>query len=782
MRLISELKRRNVLRMAVMYVVAAWLVMQVAGVLMDLGVLPQEVGPWVMAVLAIGCPIALVVSWFFDITPEGVVRDADVSEDQPVLAAGGRRTDFVIIAMLAAAVILLLVWEPPTSGEDALTVLPFESMTGPDEAAFSEGLSIELKSLMAQLRRFKVKNPPAADILVRLSDVRTLSKEMNVRWVLKGSVRRAENRVRIAVELIDADDDASIAWSNVFDRELSAKNLFAIQTEIARSITSELRRTLDEPAEKRLAAAPTENTEAYAAYLIGRRRLADRKVAGLKDAVEQFALAVELDPQFASAYAGLMDACGLYESYSGGHSNDNCPPSPAGREQLARKAIELDPESGEAWISLGGALHFGQPAEGEDRLSRLKKAEEAYIRGLELSPNASQGYLWYGLNLKAQAMTGSADDYWAAWKDEVWQSVLRRGLEVDPLSIPLHYQAAQYPEYSRTADDALWHVRRIVEIAPDSPRGYERLAEYSWSLEGRADEAIRWAHAAMRVDPDQSWFPELTAYAYTALGDFDMALAYALKAERMLPEERQASAEAVYQRGWIYLHSGRINEAIEIFERLQGRVPDWGMNYSLNALASLDLAAGDYDRALSRAESHRERCLEQKEVVSDWWNCPILEFARILEAAGDSATAVKFLDAFSEDASPDASAAQMDLEGVEELFLVGNLGKAFVNSGDIAARGAQEKALDRIEKAVHLGWRGYAFPQNDWRFAAFYDIRLDHIRDHPRFQAAIAVIEADMAQQLENVHAMQRAGEIPTLEDLQAELQSAEQERGNAGN
>ena len=128
---------------------------------------------------------------------------------------------------------------------------------------------------------------------------------MNVRWVLKGSVRKAEQRVRVSVKLIDADDDAAIVWSNVFDREWSAENLFAIQREIALSITGELRQSLDQPAEERLASPPTQNAEAYQAYLLGRQRLKDRHVDWLKDAVDQFARAVELDGNFAGAYSGL---------------------------------------------------------------------------------------------------------------------------------------------------------------------------------------------------------------------------------------------------------------------------------------------------------------------------------------------------------------------------------------------------------------------------------------------------------------------------------------------
>ncbi|MCH5373397.1 MAG: hypothetical protein JJ992_05435, partial [Planctomycetes bacterium] len=547
MRLFTELKRRNVLRMAAFYLAAAWLVAQVAEVFVGLGKLPDSVGIWVIAVLSIGFPIALIVSWFFDITPEGVVRDADVPEGQPTFAAGGRRTDFVIIAMLAAAVILLLVWEPPASGDDALTVLPFESMTGPDEASFSEGVSIELLNLMAQLRKFKVKQPPSAAILAGSSDVPTLARQMNVRWVLKGSVRRAESRVRIAVQLIDANDDAAIVWSNVFDRALSATNLFAIQSEIARSITSELRQSLDQPAEDRLAAPPTQNTEAYNAYLLGRQRLTDRRVDWLEDAVNQFAHAVELDPNFAGAYSGLHDACALYYGYSGGRQHERCPSESAGLLQLAQKAVELDENLGEAWVSLGSALRREAAGGGwldasrnPEIIARWQEANVAYERGLALNPNNLHGYLWYASSLASPAFYASWDSWLEAWKADTWQSIIKRGLEVDPLSVTLHHQLSDYPMWSRTKDEALYHANRVIEIAPDSPQGYVRLSELSWLLSGRIDESIRWASKATEIDPRQPNYPMQIALGYATLGDIDMAMAYWGRSGELIADEMEA--------------------------------------------------------------------------------------------------------------------------------------------------------------------------------------------------------------------------------------------------
>jgi TolB-like protein len=771
MRLISELRRRNVFRMAVLYVVAAWLVMQVAGVLMDLGVLPQEVGPWVMTALAIGFPIALIVSWFFDITPEGVVRDADVSEDQPVLAAGGRRTDFVIIAMLAAAVILLIVWEPPASGEDAMTVLPFESMTGPDEAAFSEGLSIELKSLMAQLRRFKIKNPPAADILVRLSDVRTLSREMDVRWVLKGSVRRVENRVRIAVELIDVDDDASIAWSNVFDRELSAKNLFAIQTEIARSITNELRLSLDEPAEQRLALVPTQNTEAYNAYLLGRQRLSDRRVVWLKEAVDQFALAIELDADFAAAYSGLIDACGLYRVYSGGHQHERCPAGPDARLQLARKAVELDEDLGEAWVSLASALEGKAVAALKDDaryspdetpesaiIAKLKEAHVAYERGLALNPSYTQGYLWYASSLARPELYENWDSWLEAWKTDTWQSIIKRALAVDPLSITLHNNLTDFSMWAKTKEEALHHARRIIEIAPDSPLGYARLSTLIWLLSGKIDESIRWANRAADIDPQNPRYTMQTSYAYATLGDSDMAMAYWELAGQIIADEVLPVKFHILHALILLGDKGgiRTQQVLDALEPI-----DVGSTSRMEVEANLALINGTAKAWLDSHAKYLSDCLNapiDQAYLNMWPKC-LAWLDGLLLAVGEEVRA--------------RAAAAARIQWSKKW-----LGSGGQDNGegarDFVILGENDNALDAIEASLPNN-RGNPYLHRlylaeNLRFTLYHDPLLSPIRDHPRFQAIVAEVEADLTQQLDNVREMQRRGEIPTLEELRAKL------------
>jgi TolB-like protein len=760
--------------MAAFYIVAAWLVMQVAGVLADLGVLPEGLGLWILALLAIGFSIALIVSWFFEVTPEGVVREADLAEGQPVLAAGGRRTDFIIIAMLAAAVILLLVWEPPASGDEGLTVLPFESMTGPDEAGFSEGVSIELQSLLSRLRKFKVKKPPEASIREGFSDIPTLARELGVRWVLQGSVRRAKNRVRVAVELIDADDDAAIAWSNVFDRELSVDNLFEIQAEIARLITSELRQSLGEYEEQLLSAPPTQNTEAYNAYLLGRQRLTDRRIDWLEDAVEQFARAIELDPDFGRAYSGLVDACYLYESYSGAPAHEQCPDGAAERLELARRAVQLDPDSGEVWISLGGMIDdlidpfYERPNKELDELSA--EAEAAFKKGLSLNPGYSQGYHWYSLYLFWKKFE-VGDMWWAAWREGVWWKVIEQGLEIDPLSIQLH-RFAQFPEWVKSREESLRHARRIVEVAPDSPTGYARLGLELWRNHGRADEMVRLASKAARLDPIGPSYPMNIGLAYVALGDYDMALAYFQLSSKLTDrdeEHARAAGEAL-----ALLYAGRTDEAIERLESLQD-APSLGGPYlhaPLNALAGIDLAAGHPEKAMSRFRQHKPECFADVEFEELSGSCPMLALARILQEVGDEERVKEFVLGYTPKLQESSDNVWSHLD-----YRIGE----FIGARYEAIAGRHDRALSKLEDLVAAGFRGFHTSEWDWRFFAYYDITLDSIRDHQRFRAAIAVIEADMAQQLENVREMQRRGEVPTLEEVQAMIASAEQESGSDG-
>jgi len=669
--------------------------------------------------------------------------------------------DFVIIAILSAGLILFAYdkWWPRGPEELSVAVLPFANMSAdPEQEYFSDGISEEILNLLAQIQPLKViARTSSFAFKGKDQGVAAIAQQLNVRHILEGSVRKAGNRVRITAQLIDAQDSSHL-WSQTFDRDYSAENLFYVQSEIARAITDRLRMTLTGEDEARLANVPTKNTEAYAAYLLGRQRLTDRKVDNLEDAVEQFAQAIELDPEFAGAYSGLADACDLYAMFSGGQSNENCPPSAEEREQLARKALELDPESGEAWVSLGQAIR--RQADGSlESMPKVREAITAFERGLELNPNLSQGYHWYGLALMYFHLYPDPPSGWIeAWKAGVWESVFDQGLEIDPLSIPLHFQKALYPWSARSKEEAIRHGYRLIEIAPDSPRGYETLGLQAWALKGRLDESIRWENKTSEIDPQNPEYPKSIGLAYSALGDPDMALAYFDLARALTaPDNTPLQNEILMAQAIIRLVSGK-DDAPQVAElpALLGESKGfWSHRLGITA----DLATGRPADALARVEAIAPKCLAAKSIPDEYTFCPI-ELLRIYQELGDYTALQNLGDAIVQreklwsDGFPDGN---------------GRLPYAMA----LAVTGRTDDALDVLEDVlVSSGWRGDADNEPFLRFVLYFDVNFDAIRDDERFQDLVATVEADMAQQLENVRDMQRRGEVPTFEEVKALIAS----------
>jgi len=649
-----------------------------------------------------------------------------------------------------------------------IAVLPFLDMSpGRDQGYFADGISEQILNLLASIPDLRViARTSSFSFRDKKVDIRTIAEQLGATHVLEGSVRRSGGQVRITAQLIDASDSTNV-WSWVYDRELTATNLFQIQSEIGRAVTSQLKMALTEDQEQRLANIPTDNMEAYVAYLLGRDRLRGRKVAELADAVEQFSLAIELDPQFAAAYAGLADACGLYDSYSGGQRNEHCPSSRAGREQLARKALELDPSSAEAWISLGtSVLELGMHMHRTDSQPRvhekLNEALAAFERGLELNPTLSEVYHGYGYNLMHIILYPDGMDGWIkAWKAGRWESVFDRGLEVDPLSIRLHQDKSWYPITVSSKEEAKWHARRMIEIAPDSPLGYTIVAKQEWELNGRIDESIRWESKALAIDPQDPEFPTNIGLAYSVLGDADMALAYFdLATALTAPDNVPAQEKLLLEQAIVRLMSGKIDahQAAELPIPLNTppttyeAIPYVGMRLGV----FVDLATGQPADALARMEVFSPDCIGAIEDKFGW-PCPD-ELVRAYQELGDHEAA---------QALSDANVRNWQLTVDEYPVPWKQLGYA----GALATAGQTDAALDVLENLVSSGWRGDNYNKH-LGFVLCCSIRFDAIRDHERFRAIAATIKADMAQQLENVREMQRRGEVPTLEAVNAMIES----------
>jgi TolB-like protein/DNA-binding winged helix-turn-helix (wHTH) protein len=720
----------------------------------------------------------------------------------PTPAREGRKRRYLVIAASLVIAVLALGWfvgdfgqntestVVPTEADEVtvsgitvnpsrrIAVLPFADLSPDgDQEYFSDGISEEILNQLAKIRGLRViARHSAFSFKGQNVDIPTIAAKLDVSYVLEGSVRRSGDRVRIVAQLIDAKDSSHL-WSEAYDRDYSAENLIEIQSEIARAITGQLRLTLTGDDEARLAKAPTENTEAYAAYFLGRERLKRRKVAELANAVEQFSLAIELDPQFAGAYAGLADACGLYasysggqnevyyeyDSYSGGPSNEHCPSSLAGREQLARKALELDPESAEAWISLGASIwELAVRMHGTETHPKINEMFQeslaAFERGLELNPTLSEGYERYGHNLMwINVYPDPTFDWIKAWQAGRWESVFDRGLELDPLSIALHARKTWYPVTVSSKEEAKWHGHRMVEIAPDSPSGYETLGRLNWHLNGRIDESIRWMSKAMEIDPQRPGFPKSIGQAYSALGDPDMALTYFDLANALTsPDAKPAKHGLLVEQAIVRLVSGK-TYAHQVAELLppssqpfrHGGAAREGMRLGV----FVDLVTGRPEDALARMELFLRECVGAKDIPVKWMNCPP-HLVRVYQELGDQK---------AEQALSDAIVRRGKFLGDEYPAVWWQLQYA----GVLATVGRTDAALDVLENLVSSGWRG-DHSNRHLGFVLCCDVVFDAIRDHERFRAIAATIEADMAQQLQNVRDMERRGEIPTLEEVNA--------------
>ena len=327
----GEMKRRNVFKVGTVYVIVAWLLIQVADTTFPAFEIPDWVLRAVVFVLILGLPMALIFAWAFEITHEGLKRTQETERNNSITQVTGRKIDFIFIGVLLLAVAYFaidkfvlqeaLTPEPAAetvqveTDEISIAVLPFRNMSpDPENQNFSDGISEELLNVLADVEDLKVISRTTS-FAYRDSDLplRDIANELNVNHILEGSVRKSNNRVRITAQLIHADSDSHL-WSDSYDRTLD--DIFVVQEEISKNIVASLTEALGYDAAAALTVtAPTQSIEAYELYLQGRHLFLARGVANLTNAIERLELAVEIDPDFARAWSTLAGAWGVISDY-----------------------------------------------------------------------------------------------------------------------------------------------------------------------------------------------------------------------------------------------------------------------------------------------------------------------------------------------------------------------------------------------------------------------------------------------------------------------------------
>jgi TolB-like protein/Tfp pilus assembly protein PilF len=508
MKIWSELRRRNVLRMGALYVVAAWLVVQVVDVLSGLVPVPGWVGPLVLAMLAVGLPIALALAWFFEITDSGIARDH--GEASAVTDLGGRRLDFVIIAILAAALLVFawLSWRQDRPVEQSIAVLAFDNMSNdPAQEYFSDGISEEILGALAKVPELSVISRSSSFSFKGSNlDARSIAKQLNVAHILEGSVRKAGSRILITAQLIEATTDSHL-WSETYERKLTAANVFDIQAQIAGHIAAALNAVLVERGD---AQRPTDNLGALEAYLYGKQRMALRSQASLNESLEHFREAVELDPGFTPAYLGIADAV-LLLNY-GGH----LPLDEALREAgpAIQKAIELDEGFGAAYASLG----LMRSLQGD-----VRAAESALSRAIALDPNNAKAHHWYGdLLIYGLGDPGAAIP------------MLQKARRLDPLSSVITVTLGEAYSTSGNLAEGLRFFRKALDIDPDFISAFNFMGLGYLSL-GDFETAAYWLEEAAKRAPDEFRGNFGLAFLHRVLGNEEQAVAAARRLQTMLP-------------------------------------------------------------------------------------------------------------------------------------------------------------------------------------------------------------------------------------------------------
>lgn len=727
MSLFAELKRRNVFRVAFAYGVIAWVLAQVTDLAFDNFGSPEWVSKTVLFLLMLGLPLAIFFAWAFELTPEGIKKEKDVDRSESITPKTGRKIDYLIIGVLIIAVGFLLSDKFQTNEQEApfevietdgsrmsIAVLPFDNRSNREEDEFfTTGIHDDLLTTIAKIGSMKViSRTSVMQYKNTTKNIPQIAKELGVANILEGGVQRSGNQVRINVQLIDAETDEHL-WAEIYDRQLTAENLFVIQSEVSNAIAKALQATLSPEEQKRINAIPTQNLEAYEAYLLGRQKWTSRTAISTAESVTLFQKAVDLDPDFAQAYAGLGDAYRHQIWYGGLRGSDVLPNA----ERAILKALELDDQSGETWAALGGLrAQMGDFSAGEDALRHA----------IELNPNYSVAYNWLGLLLNKKGEFEEALE------------VFRKGLEVDPLSAVLHSNIAHAFGSLGRFDEMKAGYQRIIEISPDTFFAYAAMFEYHYYARGRLDQAIPWHLQAIDKDPHEPKTPTFLGTAFLDLGADRSAGSWIGRAADI----RADNVDVSFGQMMLALYHDDL-ASVEAHARRAEELRPNDIYYPalLTELLRADLASNNSGAALAR-------------------------YARLFPAlfgpdgphvhAANAFVVTDLVHLYRETGADDrADALLVDLVPVLESRPV----MGFSGSGPWLAiahlqAGDKERALVALRVAIDAGWRA------NWWYFFDHHPSLQALRDEPEFQAMRAEIAADMAEQLKNVQ--KKAAPPPT--------------------
>jgi TolB-like protein/Tfp pilus assembly protein PilF len=588
--LLLELKRRNVYKVAVAYAVVGWLVIQISSSVLPTFHAPEWVAQTLVLLVALAFPIALVLAWAFELTPEGIKRAEDVAPNESITHHTGRKLVVltVVVAMASAALlafqlsrakpaattVLTPASQPPpapvlpASAEKSIAVLPFKSLSE-DKANnyFADGIQDEILTRLSKIAELKVISRTSTQKYQSSPDnLREIAQQLGVTNVLEGSVQKAGEQVRITVQLINATTDAHL-WAESYDRKLT--DIFGVESEVAQRIATSLQARLSGHEKEQLATVPTTNPQAYDAYLRGVPLLNRQSSEDVTKARDIFKQAVELDPDYAQAWAQLSVA----ESQLYAYGEDRTEAQVERARHAAETAIRLQPELAETRAALGG-FYYNCLRDFDRALAELGEAQK-------YSPNDAKVTFYIGLVKRRQGKLDEAIE------------CLRKAAISDPRNSDIWFNLGT------------------------SYRGVRNLKV--------AHEMFERANA---ISPDEADIVGDFAESYLAEGNVEAA-------EKILRDHKFGVDEAFFQSIGCLIFRRQFQDAAQTLsakvDETKGRPPRFYANMR-EFVGALTLASGNAAKGRSLVEQSRQEliALREKGDKSPWVSVPLLESDAVL--------------------------------------------------------------------------------------------------------------------------------------------------------
>ena len=701
----TTLHRRKVVQWGVAYAAGAWTLMQVLEYFSGTFDWPRQIQQLSTLILLIGLPVVLVLAWYHGERGQQRVTTSESAILTLLLLLGGGALSYYQrigeAERIAGPTARAVQQDASTGTKDArpsVAVLPFENRSREaDDAFFVDGIHDDILTQLSKVGALRVISRTSVE---QFRDTRLPTKaiadQLGVNCILEGGVQRAGDRVRIHVQLIDASSDAHL-WAESYDRELSAANLFAIQSEVATAVANALEAVLT-PAERAQARViPTQELQAWENYHLGQRWLAKRTSAALTASIAHFEKAIAADPGFALAHAGMASALivqGVYEFVP-------MSTALARAEEFIDSALALAPDLAEAHATLG-LLHSWR--------NNPERAAVELRRAIELNPNYAPAYQWY------------SGELWTLGRlDEALQAA-EKARSLDPLSVIININLGDMLDAHGRVDEALAAYRRALAIDPALPVTYTNISVVYAVTKGRFDEGIPYLEKAAELDPNYVFAYSYRGYQYLNLGDD-------ARAEHFLDRALQLSPEGVQTFDWLatlHLYRGEHAKAQDNARRSFAIAPREG--WSIKLLRNAELAAGNWQAARGLYAKAFPELLEAAPPKIDTANFrAAVDLVLVLQKTGELERAGVLLDRSEQFIG---TASRLAWRG----YWIGDV-------EILALRGRKDDALRALRAAEASGWRTF------WRYYRDFEPNLASIRSEPGFKAVFADIERDIARQ-----------------------------------